>query len=492
MTDAYQKAYEREKLARLAAEKLLDEKTREVQSSINMVQHQFNDLMRQKKEADYLLAVARLAQPSKEKGQQEKELDDVVNEYMSASLIFMGAQISRFSYLRDHKIKMGKVIKEEGDDENLPSFLPEHYKTLYQLEKRKIWKVSDLKHPELELALEALGVNRIGFVPIKCFGKVATVCEFYLPEEMDFKTEVLDQCEVSAYQIGRLLEDRINRKKLESSYQEITASHEKLKQAQSQLVQSEKMASLGQLAAGVAHEINNPIGFVMSNIGTLNDYSDALSQYVAMTKDIIASSNHESVSEVNKLDKEQDFDFIVEDIKEIMSDCADGLRRVKDIVSNLKSFARSDEEDTAEFDINECIENTLKVVWNELKYKVTLHKDYQDDLPLVKGHEGQVGQVVMNMLVNAAQAIEDHGEIFVTTLETDKSIQIQVQDTGKGMSDEVKAKIFDPFYTTKGVNEGTGLGLSISYGIIESHGGEIRVESEEGVGTLFKISLPKV
>jgi len=144
----------------------------------------------------------------------------------------------------------------------------------------------------------------------------------------------------------------------------------------------------------------------------------------------------------------------------------------------------------AEIDINECIENTIKVVWNELKYKVTLHREFQQDLPKIKAHEGQIGQVIMNMLVNASHAIDERGDIHIYTIATETGVQIQIQDSGKGMSQAVMSKIFDPFFTTKGVSEGTGLGLSISYGIIESHGGTIRVESKEGVGTTFKIELP--
>lgn len=480
MSDAYQKAYEREKLARLAAEKLLDEKNREVQSSIDMIQHQFNDLMLQKKESDYLLAVARLTQV-------DTGLTAIVDGFLSASLDYLGAKVGRYSYLSNGKLTTTGMV---GADIEIPAFTKEVYKEIYGLQGRKLIFRSDFKQSEVAQAMSELGVNRIGFIPILCFGKVATVCEIYLPEDMDFKTEILDQCEVSAYQISRILEGNINKKKLESSYAEITASHDKLKQAQSQLVQSEKMASLGQLAAGVAHEINNPIGFVMSNVGTLKDYSTVLSKYVDLSLDIMSSLESQEASAIKQLDEEEDLKFIVSDIGEIMEDCADGLRRVKDIVANLKSFARSDEEEMAEVDVNQCIENTIKVVWNELKYKVTLHRDYQSDLPNVKGHEGQIGQVIMNMLVNAAQAIEDRGDVFLCTLLTDRGVQIQIQDTGKGMSDAVKAKIFDPFYTTKGVNEGTGLGLSISFGIIESHGGTIRVDSKEGEGTIFKIELP--
>jgi len=158
----------------------------------------------------------------------------------------------------------------------------------------------------------------------------------------------------------------------------------------------------------------------------------------------------------------------------------------------LKSFARADEEKTDSFQINDCIEKIVKVVWNELKYHVTLHKQLEDKLPNINGHEGQIGQVIMNILVNAAQSMEAEGDIHIQTHKREKHIVIDIKDTGKGMSQAVQDKIFDPFFTTKGVSEGTGLGLSISYGIIDSHGGTIGVESIEGQGTCFSIALPSV
>ena len=191
-----------------------------------------------------------------------------------------------------------------------------------------------------------------------------------------------------------------------------------------------------------------------------------------------------------EIDDNEDINFLFSDIKNIMSDCDDGLKRVKEIVLNLKSFARGDEDTTESFSINQCIENTIKVVWNELKYKVTLHKELDENAPMINGHEGQIGQVIMNMLVNAAQAMESDGDIYITTTQNAESVRMTIRDTAKGMPQSVIDKIFDPFFTTKGVNEGTGLGLSISHGIIEKHGGSISVESQEGVGTCFTIDLP--
>jgi len=279
-------------------------------------------------------------------------------------------------------------------------------------------------------------------------------------------------------------------REVQSSMSTIQYQFDELKKAQGQLVQSEKMASLGQLAAGVAHEINNPIGFVISNVGTLNEYACVLSDYVAKSNAYFSAPNDETMEQVRDLAKEEDLDFVLEDIQSIVKDMQEGLGRVKDIVANLKQFARTGEEESEAFDLNENIENTIKVAWNELKYHVTLNKELNADIPRVFGHPGQINQVILNMLVNAAQAIEGDGQVTLRTTQVDGYIRLDIQDTGCGMSDTVKMKIFDPFFTTKPVNVGTGLGLSISYGIIEKQGGRIEVESEVGKGTCFKIFLP--
>ncbi len=286
----------------------------------------------------------------------------------------------------------------------------------------------------------------------------------------------------------KLLDEKT--REVQSSLSTIQYQFDELKKTQSQLVQSEKMASLGQLAAGVAHEINNPIGFVISNVSTLAEYNEALHEFAEHTINYLNAPNDNVKQKILDIAKKEDILFIVDDISTIVNDAQEGLGRVKDIVANLKQFARTDEEQSEAFDLNENIENTIKVAWNELKYKVNLVKDFKADLPLVFGHPGKINQVILNMLVNAAQAIEGEGEIKLRTQAVDKYVRLDIEDNGCGMSDEVKAKIFDPFFTTKPVNVGTGLGLSISYGIIEEQGGRIEVVSEIGEGTCFKIYLP--
>jgi PAS domain S-box-containing protein len=268
-----------------------------------------------------------------------------------------------------------------------------------------------------------------------------------------------------------------------------------------QLFQSEKMASIGQLAAGVAHEINNPTGFVSSNLKTLSDYHNDISslveQYRKLTTDLrqtMATAGYpvsvsEQLERIAELEAEADIDFVLNDISDLVKESREGTERIKKIVLDLKDFAHPGEDKPRFADINRNMESTLNVVWNELKYKATVTKDY-GDLPEVECYPQQLNQVFMNLLVNAAQAMEKQGEIRIVTRADDGYVEIRISDTGKGIPKENLSKIFDPFFTTKEVGKGTGLGLNVAYNIIKKHNGTIDVESTVGKGTMFTIRIP--
>jgi len=291
-----------------------------------------------------------------------------------------------------------------------------------------------------------------------------------------------------------LLQDRTEvrrvQRELELNYERIKHTNSRLEEAQNQLLQSEKMASIGQLAAGVAHEINNPIGFVSSNLSSLRGYVEPVFSLLAMLKKLPAEALPDALrAELKNLDNAVDLDFVQEDLPQLLSESEEGLSRVKKIVQDLKDFSRVDHAAWQDADLNAGLDSTLNVVMNEVKYKAEVRKDYAV-LPPVHCIAAQLNQVFMNLIVNAAHAIPERGTITLTTRTQDDWVCVEVGDTGCGMSEEVKRRIFEPFYTTKPVGQGTGLGLSLSFSIVQKHGGRIEVESEIGVGTRFKVWIP--
>ena len=285
------------------------------------------------------------------------------------------------------------------------------------------------------------------------------------------------------------LEDRVAERT-----RELEETNLQLQKTQGQLLQAEKMSSLGQLAAGVAHEINNPIGYIKSNLGSLSDYVQDLVKLIGTYQQAEAFIDDKSARlQLAKQQKEINLPFLKEDIQQLIGDSLTGARRVKQIVSDLKVFSHPEQKSWQQLDINECIHSVLNIVHSEVKYKADVHLDEGQKLPKIQCITTQIYQVITNLLVNASQAIPTHGHIYISTcLNAGNSnlVDVRIRDTGCGMSDEVKKNIFDPFFTTKPVGQGTGLGLSVSYGIIESHGGQIQVDSREGEGTCFTLSLP--
>jgi two-component system NtrC family sensor kinase len=257
----------------------------------------------------------------------------------------------------------------------------------------------------------------------------------------------------------------------------------RLQHSNRQILQSEKMAGIGQLAAGVAHEINNPLGFVFSNMKTLSGYIDSLFKII----DIAAHSSASQVLQEAMAGLE--YDYIKTDLAELLAESEDGLQRVKKIIVSLKDFSHIDEEAFAPADLHKCIETTLSVAQNEIKYKAEIIREF-GELPLIDCIASQINQVVMNLTVNAAHAIEEFGAIHIRTGSHDGKAWIEIEDNGAGIPEHIISRIFEPFYTTKPIGKGTGLGLSLSQTIIEKHSGLLEVASTLGRGTKFKIWLP--
>ena len=281
-------------------------------------------------------------------------------------------------------------------------------------------------------------------------------------------------------------------KELLRANEELKQLNARLSDAQDKLMQSEKLASIGQLAAGVAHEINNPIGFIFSNFGTLERYLDDLFQMLSAYEQAEpALAGTPVAAQLKALREKVELDFLKEDIPTLMNESKDGITRVRNIVQNLKDFSRVDtSQEWVLADLHHGISSTLNIVNNEIKYKADVVKEF-GEIPDIECLPSELNQVFMNLLVNAAHSIQtERGLITIRTGTEGDTVWVDVEDNGGGIAKENLGRIFDPFFTTKAVGKGTGLGLSLSYGIVKKHFGQIDVFSEVGVGTRFRVSLP--
>ncbi|PKM45585.1 MAG: hypothetical protein CVV05_04790 [Gammaproteobacteria bacterium HGW-Gammaproteobacteria-1] len=269
------------------------------------------------------------------------------------------------------------------------------------------------------------------------------------------------------------------------------ALNRQLEQAQQQLLQSEKMAAIGQLAAGVAHEINNPAGYVLSNLATLQRYMEGilalLDAYAQGEADM--QHNPTRLQDIAALKQSLDLEYLRQDVLDLLRESSEGMHRVRRIVQDLKDFSHVDASEWQWADLHANIESTLNVVWNELKYRVEVVKEFGAVPPLFC-IPAQINQVVMNLLTNAVQAIPGRGVITIRTGSSTDEAWFEVSDTGGGIAPEHLHHLFEPFFTTKPVGKGTGLGLSLSFGIVQKHGGRIEVDSTPGQGATFRVWLP--
>ncbi|MFT5542551.1 MAG: two-component system NtrC family sensor kinase [Glaciecola sp.] len=320
----------------------------------------------------------------------------------------------------------------------------------------------------------------------QAFNKLNTTLEIEHDRQESYQKEL----EV----FNRTLEDKVIQRTalLNKQNDQLERTNYELQEAQQQLVHAEKMVSLGQLAAGVAHEINTPIGFVTSNLNSLKQYTDAYRQLSKQVAELLSSESPESEilskQALLKFVQSEDLTFINRDTKDLLDESIEGLERVKDIVKDLKQFSRADSDEKQLFDINDCVTTTLNMVSNELKYHCNI-ETHLSPLPKILINVGKISQVLTNLLINAGQAISKNGQITIRTEQQGNNVVVSIADNGSGINPENRSKLFDPFFTTK-EEGGTGLGLSISYGIIQSHHGDITVTSEPNKGSCFNIILP--
>ena len=364
---------------------------------------------------------------------------------------------------------------------------------------------SDAKKTLVEIMRIFIFIVLIIFVIVIIFTQIASrtvlhPIEALLKATRSIKKGKLDQSVAipKMYEIGSLVHSFNNmsatlfrmKNELEEKVKELHLTNLNLKRAQVQLVHSSKMVSLGQLVAGVAHELNNPIGYTYSNIHHLKEYQKNVQKMFDAFEKNIQKLPENDQEKIKKIKKELNIDHLLSDMNKIIESSLEGIEKTKEIVIGLRNFSRLDEAETKIVDIHEGIESTLKLLTNEMSEKITVHKNF-GKIPKINCYSSQLNQVFMNLLSNAIQAIPRKGDIWIATMVVKDQIHITIKDNGIGISQENLSRIFDPFFTTKKIGEGTGLGLSIAYGIIEKHKGTLKVKSELGKGSIFTIILPK-
>ena len=273
---------------------------------------------------------------------------------------------------------------------------------------------------------------------------------------------------------------------------ELKSAYAELQSTQAMMVHSEKMKSLGELVAGIMHEINNPINFIYGNMTHLDNYSNDLISIIDEYEKYKDSLKPEEKEAIEKYIEEVDYGFLKSDLPELIKSCKEGANRAKNIIQDLKSFSRMEEVAITDVDLPNEIDTTLNILHNKIKNKAEVHKEYMENVPKIEAFGGQLNQVFMNILDNAVGAIENQGDIWIriNTDEQRKNLVLEIEDNGVGMDEETTRKVFDPFFTTKPVGQGTGLGMSITHKIIKNHQGNIKVVSKQGQGTKFTITLP--
>ncbi|TDO98943.1 sensor histidine kinase [Marinomonas balearica] len=346
---------------------------------------------------------------------------------------------------------------------------------------------NDISHDNMDIKLDTKGSD-----------EVAEVAQAFIQMSSRLKRESQRRSvyERELKSLNSSLETRVERRtlQLQDNVAKLEKTNDALQQTHAKLIQSEKMASIGTLAAGVAHEINNPVGYVMSNVRTLGEYVGIYSETITKLQALDSQSSEleliEAIENIEEWLKEQDIEFIQSDTASLIKDTVDGTERIRDIVSGLKEFSHSAPDKVMQLaNLNEAIERTLKVAHNELKYKSRVTTSLAE-IPPIECNIGQIQQVLLNLVINANHAVEENGLIQIRSGVSGQDVFVSVRDNGCGIPAEIKKKIFDPFFTTKGVGSGTGLGLSIVYGIMKDHRGRIDLESTPKKGSKFTLYFP--
>jgi len=481
------KKIEREIKARQLAERQLEQYSREIYLTNLSLKENLARIKKRSFELEFLHNASSMVNSELSITELLKSISSYIAEFMNANAggYYLFSDVIGFS--QDAPVVWTKDKNWHRDDD-LFELIRNHVQ-VNESQDIDQWIISPLEQPDIEQPLSTWLVYKTYTLDKRSTALLAFLCgDESIQEETLYVLDTIHDHLMSGLK-RRLSDQRLQRrnKKLEETISTLEST-------QQQLLQSEKMASLGILAAGVAHEINNPIGFVKSNLEILQEYYDNLGNYL---EDVARAANAGNLDKntLETLTKQHDVEFLMEDAADILNTNVDGIKRVSEIVSELKTYSHAGENTQSHMSIKDCIDSALKVVSNELKYQHQVENKIPEDIPLIIGNPGQLQQVFINLFVNAAHAMPKGGELLIDSdiNEPEHQLVIYISDTGVGMDEEQQKKLFLPFYTTKPVGQGTGLGLSVSMAILEAHNVEVAVKSDVGLGTTFQLtfSLPQ-
>lgn len=489
----YEAAFQRERKARKQAESILEQKSRELHFANLALKESVDSLHSAVQENKFLNHIGRYGL---ERPRLRDFLPKIVNDMMCLSDIPF-ATFAHFPFDNNQSDFHSPLLKNPDQHEGQPLEIESDEVKNIIAEIEPLIREREATHLQIiDLVIDEKNIDTVIALPIISLDHLCGIVFLFSQGLTDKQNQVFNVFKTGFKQLAIILEHRYQEDKLLMSYEEITSANEALKETQQKLVQSEKMATVGQLSAGIAHEINNPMGFIKSNISSLGGYIADFIEYVETSKtltDASIQSTDENIKNAAKaLDKawnDVDMNFLMEDTQNLLNESQQGVKRIIDIVGGLKRFSRQSDHQKEFCHLNQIIDEALKLASNELKFKGVVKKQIEDVQPIL-GNSGELLQVFLNLFVNASHAMNEHGELTIHLAESADGARIKVSDNGSGIDKQNLKSIFNPFFTTKEVGVGTGLGLSISYGIIEDHQGTIDVTSELGKGTEFSIWLP--
>ena len=463
----------REKKSREMAEQLLAQKSREIYVANQSLKDALLESEQKRDELQFLLSTS----SSLSLGINNTNLLNNVTE-LTCSFLNAVWGLSEVQHTSNPKFNFSTKICDSSKQWSSNFYFIKKVNEILALQPAtKNWNVVEINHKSIyPYPLKMLYVG-------KQIDHDTILLSAFLLKNAPASSETFDALTIIQRQVKTFLIARKNGTLITETKDNLDTIQEQLTQAKNQLVQSEKMASLGQLAAGIAHEINNPIGYIRSNL-------EMLSNHMMTINTFINELSKEKSAEFLRYFTQNDIEYILDDTKDILTSNIEGVDRVSEIVTALKTFSHQSDNDFKSFSIVDTVSTALKVVQNELKYKHHVEHNINKADLLVFGKSGQIQQVFVNLFVNAAHAMPDGGIVSITYLKINDECHIKVKDNGSGMSVDTQNQLFNPFYTTKSVGNGTGLGLSISYSIMQSHKGDIKVESSLGEGTTFTVILP--